>query len=96
MSFKPGDKVVCVDASPTTCLGQRELVEGTVYTVEATGCRFLCSVEYPRAAPLPRPLPCVILREVGGVCCEYFPARRFKPATDISMFHKMLSERERV
>jgi len=95
VSFKPGDRVVCVDGSPTTCWGRQELAEGSTYRVQMCLVRFPCVVEHSRD-DLPLPLTCVTLEEVKGDCCGCFPARRFKPATDISALTRLLDVKEHV
>jgi hypothetical protein len=92
MTFRVGQKVVCVDDAGTDETGRIELVRGTIYTVRWQG--FHWSDYYPE------PLYCVRLEEVwrkdewvgdDNEDCP-FRASRFRPLieTDISIFTAML------
>lgn len=89
--FFVGQKVVCVDALPVPGCGypDREIfpIAGEIYTIREVLVN-------------PRGLPVVYLAEivnpklkyVEGYKEKWFLARRFRPATDITQFHKLVEE----
>ena len=86
MQFYSGQKIVCVDDSPSIYGHSSRLIKGNVYTVLRSSSH--------------RGVPYVTLYEVdpGEVFYIGFKARRFRPAvdrtTDISIFTRMLKPKD--
>ncbi len=85
MTFRVGQKVVCVDDSLSVCGVHPIVTRGTVYTVAAvrpfTGAIILAEVPYPHAA-------------IKAGHTDWWKASRFSAVerpTDISIFTKMLT-----
>lgn len=90
-SWKVGDQIVCVDASPTHVYGHTDLVAGAVYTIRRMGI----DKYYQR--------PCVwlveVVRSVENGCEKWgeigLNIARFRPIqkrqTDISCFKAILA-----
>lgn len=81
MTFRVGQKVVCVDASPS--MGPVPLVKGAIYIVAATGL----------VHPIdPTEKPCIQVKEVAT--WHAFWTHRFRPIveckTDITVFTEIL------
>lgn len=77
--FYVGQKVVCVDGSPSlpaVCgIEDRYPIEGNVYTVTKVG--LVHSFD-------PEQLPCILVAEIKRELHEPIWAHRFRPLTDIS------------
>lgn len=102
MTFRVGQKVVCVDARPTNIFGLSVLESGRVYTVRWVGL-------WGYAARRPNQL-CIRLEEIDRgedpgaphmieIFDMPFRATRFRPVvekkTDISVFTAMLNQKQR-
>jgi hypothetical protein len=81
MTFRVGEQVVCVDASPTSYGGRRDLHDGAVYTIRKNGR--LSDCRWHRPAP---DGPAVWLCEFARTPCPEtgiadlpFRADRFRP-----------------
>lgn len=79
--FRPGQKLVCIDAKPRQH-GPSFLVEGQVYT-----CHRVIETEFFDHIVF----RAVQLVEMDASPCLGWWADRFRPATDISIFKKLLA-----
>lgn len=93
MAFRVGQKVVCINDQGTTCLNQKELCSGAIYTVRWIGS--MSSVKWSANALRTDGLGIRLNEFVRGPCPtageadQPFSIRRFRPvvekSTDIGM-----------
>lgn len=77
MTFRVGMKVVCVDDSPTSLFGERQLVFGEIYTIRWAGVAVDFFGEFPGVRLVEVPMH---ERSSPSQDDVAFASRRFRPA----------------